>query len=216
VRWGAGAEPGRPVTLEFAVAPTGEHWSHVVVTVPEPAENPLAAIEDFAGPLGARMTAVTARSVFFNPPRTRRDDVVLGGWLGMLLLLLTVVAATRHIPADDEDMSGREAVMEFVVPFVAAAFAAGVAGGLGVRLRGRWYEVPVLGLALGWAASLAVLDIWFVETDTGEGAGSGSSNFALGIGAALCAVPLALVVLTGVVAGRTPVALTRLVQRLRR
>ncbi len=215
VRWSAAAHSGRPETLQFSVRSVGARHSRVTVTVPAAAESPRAAIEEFAGPLGDRMSPVSAcRGAFFDPPRTRGDDVVLVAWGCVLLTLLAVAAATRHIPGADETMSGREAIDEIVLPLVAAAFAAGFAGGLLWRVRGRWYEVIVFGLALGWIASFLVFDQWFVALDSGPHSGSGSSNFALAIGAGLCAVPSALVVLAGVGAGRTPVALVRLARRV--
>ncbi len=49
--------------------------------------------------------------------------------LGGFVILLIVIAVTRHIPAENEEMSGREALREFVVPFVVGGFATASASG---------------------------------------------------------------------------------------
>jgi hypothetical protein len=218
-RWRADAvnDPDASVILDFKVAAAGDHASFVTVTVADEAPRPLTVIGHFAGPLGARMTGPRARPPgFFAPARTRRDDVLLGAWGSLFVLLLTVVVATRHIPADGEKMTGREALFDIVLPVVLAALFVGLMGGLVVRRGGRWYELIVLGLALGWLASYVIFDVWFNAIDRPTPTEAESSDLAMGFGAGLAAIPEALILVFGVALGRTPAALVASARSLRR
>jgi hypothetical protein len=215
VRWDAG--PEAPATLEFAVRAQREHVSFVTVAVAGEAGGPQALVEQFAGPLGARMTGLRARAAaFFDPPVTTRDNILIAAWAILFAVLLTVVVTTRHIPPEDEDMSGREAIVEILLPIVLAAFAAGLAGGLVIRRRGRWYEIIVMGLALGVVVSYFVFDAWFLDLDRPTATNPESSEKHMALGAMLCAVLEALILVCGVGVGRIPLALTWLVRSLRR
>jgi hypothetical protein len=219
VRWHAHAadDPDSSVVLEFKVAPAGEHGSFVTVAVAPETPSPLAVVESFAGPLGARMTGLRAQPPgFFAPARTRRDDLLLTAWGSLFVVLLTVVVATRHIPADGEEFTGRELLFDIVLPVVLVALAVGLTGGLVVRRGGRWYELLVLGLALGWLASYVIFDVWFNAADRATATEAESSDLAMGFGAGLAAIPEALILVVGVALGRTPAALAAGVRSLRR
>jgi hypothetical protein len=211
VRWESGGA-GPPVALELAVDAAGGDFSRVTVAVAAETERPMAVIGDFTGPLGERMTGLrTHPPGFFVPARTARDDAVLVAWAGLFVVLLAAIAATRRLPADGGRMTGRELVVNFVVPIAVAAFAAGIAGGLVARRGGRWYELLVLALVGGWLASFLVFDVWFnaIEPE------SDGSDIAMGFGAAVAAVPEAFAVLAGVIVGRTPAAIVWCARRLR-
>jgi hypothetical protein len=210
VRWDAHGAP-LPVTLDLAVVAAGA-FSHVTVAVEADALRPMAAIGDFAGPLGERMTGLrTQPPGFFVPERTARDDLMLCAWAGLFVVALSVIAATRHLPPAGQEMSARELVVNVLVPIGVAAFAAGAIGGLVVRRGGRCYELVALGLAGGWLASFLVFDVWFnaIEPETD------GSDIAMGFGAALAAVPEAFLVLAGVLVGRAPAAVLWCTRRLR-
>jgi hypothetical protein len=218
VRWSPGslARSGSAVDMEFAVSAVRSDLALVRVAIEGEAENPLAAIQDFAGPLGSRMMNLRARPrEFFDPPRTPRDDIVMIAWAAGFVILLTVIVTTRHIPAAHEKMSGRRALVEFVLPLVLAGLAAGVAAGIAAHRRSRWFELPLLGMAFAVVGAFLVFDFWFISIDSGPGAGSDGSNFALAIGATICAVIEALIVLVGIAVGRMPAALAWSYRRLR-
>ncbi len=173
-------------------------------------------IQAFAGAPGGRHEESPRAAAVLRAAPVGRDEIVMSVCLGSFVLLPTVIVATRHIPTEAETMSGREALRELVAPLAVAAFAAGAGAGIVARRRNsRWFELPVLGLVFGWAASFLVFWMWFISTDSGTGAGSGSSNFALAIGAGLCALPEAVIVLVGISVGRIPAALVWSFRRVR-
>jgi hypothetical protein len=219
VRWQADSVdgPDSPVVLGFAVAAAGEYASLVTVDVAGETVRPLVVIEHFASALGARMTGLRARpSGFFAPPRTRRDDVLLAAWGSLFVVALTAVVATRDIPPVGGKISTRGALVGIVVPIMLVALGVGLTGGLAVRRGGRWYELLVIGLALGWLASYVVFDVWFNAIDRPTASSPESGDLAMGFGAALAAVPEALILVCGVALGRTPDALAAGIRYLRR
>lgn len=211
VRWRVAGEAA-PVTLDFAVHALRAGVSRVTVTPRGQLENTRAVVQDFAGALGERMTGLEMRSQgFFDPPRTERDDLLIGAWAGLFAVLLVIAAAIRSGHDDGEQMTTHEALW-FIAPIVIAPIAAGLAGGLVVRRGSRWYEPLVGGLAVGCVVSWPVFNVWFVSMED-PGECGGSCEHALGFGAALLAVPEALLLVGGILAGRALASAVSLVRR---
>jgi hypothetical protein len=220
-RWAPGG--AAPAMLEVKVrADAG--GSRVTVAMPATTEAGRALIEDFAGPLGNRMTGLRqAPAGFFDPPMTRGEKTTFVACMAIfgVLMLASVMFATRFLVAheDDDDVAGREAFVNLVVPFVASALVAGVIAGLAVRRRGRWYEAPAVALVGGFGLSFAIFLVWSIGLDEAAGSSEpepGAHPFALALGAGLGAVLETLLLTLGVCLGRTPWLLIALGRRLAR
>jgi hypothetical protein len=202
-----------PVAVEFAVRGLHERASRVRVSAKGEASDALALIEDFARPLGDRWSGVrTGPPGFFKPPLTQRDKHHITTWIGLFVCLLGVAAATRSLPPEGVKMTGAQLV-RFLLPIVAAALAAGIAGGFAVRRGGRWYEPLLGGLAVGWLASYVVFDVWFNSMETAAECATHPCDLQAGFGAAFFALPEAAIMLCGVLLGRAAWGLTRVARR---
>jgi hypothetical protein len=201
VRWRGSVIPDSspPAVMELFVEASG-YASLVSVTVNAGSTPALQVIDDFAGPLGDRMFALGARPPgFFDPPRTRRDDVLIVGWIGLVVASLAWAVSSRDLPPQNETMTSAE-LTRLLGTLALAAFAPGLAGGLFLRRGSRWYEPFVGGLLVGGLAAYVVFDVWL--NDAPGCSTTPGCDLASGFGAALAAVPAALIVVCGVLMGR--------------
>jgi hypothetical protein len=193
-RGGVVGESAESLKMRFVVRAASTGASRVVVSVNASPERSVAAIEHFSGPLASRMSAL-------ERCRTRRDNAMIAGWLGVFVALLAVIVSSRQLPAAGTTMTGGQ-VLDLIVPVGLAAVAAGVAGGLFVRARGRWYQALGGALVIGWLVSFVVFDVWFNSiAQAPDCTSSHPCDISYGFGAALLAVPEALLLLGGAVLG---------------
>jgi hypothetical protein len=187
--------------MRFVVRAASAGVSRVVVTVNASPAMSMDAIGDFSGPLGTRMFGL-------EHCRTGRDNALIAGWIGVFAALLAAVVSTRQLPAVGTTMTGVQ-VLHLIVPVGLAAAAAGVVGGLFVRARGRWYAALGGALAVGWLVSFVVFDVWFNSIAQAPDCTSRHPcDTSYGFGAALLAVPEALLLLGGAVLGGALASIT--------
>ena len=146
------------------------------------------------------------------PPATALDRVAVVVWALALWFALRAALGSLTLPPTGETLSTR-ALLGWLLRWVAALLVGGAVGGAFVRPRGRWREVFVGGLLIGGAAALFAFMGFFLGHDHSCGQSGDPCDTADTFGSLILALPSAVVVICGGLAGR---AATRMLLRFRR
>jgi hypothetical protein len=148
----------------------------------------------------------------FVPALTTIDEISIIAWSIGYVVLLALTVSSRPIPIPDPPADPSTSIVPphelllWLEPIGLAAVAAGVVGGSLLRLRGRWYELPIGALTIGWSGAYAVFAVWFMQHQSPPhrctSANPCDSGMALMIGAGLAAVPEMLILLLAALVAR--------------
>ena len=133
-------------------------------------------------------------------------------WGVALGIALRATLGSLTLPSTGRTLSGR-GLLDWVSRWVAVLLLGGAVGGAFLRPRGRWREVLVGGMLIGGVAALFAFSTFFVAHDHGCARRGDPCDMTDTFGSAMLAVPSAVLVVSGALAGRAAI---RLVLRLRR